>query len=249
MTDVYQEGIMGLDVVELVLGVEETFGISIGDNELKDVSTVGDFYEFILNSLKITGNQTCMSSKVFYILRRGLIPLTGMKRQEITPDSNLSELMPIRRRRRMYRQLGRAIELQLPKLRLPERIQYMISWTMVVEAIALIWLIPFYQEIIFVSLISLAALLVISYFMLRLLFNPFCTDLSYFYPASGEMETLGDLTKETLSINFKKFQSTETDWNPDNVWIALKEIIIEINCSGPEEVTKEARFVEDLNFG
>lgn len=240
---------MGLEMVELVVGSEETFGISIGDNELEVVSTVGDFYEFILKKLQITGKQTCMSSKVFYILRRGLIPLTGMKRQEITPDSELSELMPKRKRRKMYKQLCMSIGLRLPKLRLPECIQYTIPWIIISEAIVLIWLIPFFQELIFVSNMLLAVLLVISYFILRTLLNPFCIDLSYFYPASGNMLTLGDLTKETLSINFKKFQSTETDWNPDNVWIALKEIIIDTNGSSPEEVTKEARFIEDLNFG
>lgn len=42
---------MGLDTVEIVLRVEETFGVDLPDDELGSVSTVGDLYKLLLSRL------------------------------------------------------------------------------------------------------------------------------------------------------------------------------------------------------
>ena len=40
---------MGLDTVELVIEVEESFGFSIDDNDASSLETVGDLYAYILD--------------------------------------------------------------------------------------------------------------------------------------------------------------------------------------------------------
>ena len=45
---------MGLDVVELLITVEERFGISIRDDELAQVKTVGDLQVCVLTALRET---------------------------------------------------------------------------------------------------------------------------------------------------------------------------------------------------
>jgi hypothetical protein len=42
---------MGLDGLELILEVEESFGISISDDEAAKIDNVGKFYETILSKL------------------------------------------------------------------------------------------------------------------------------------------------------------------------------------------------------
>lgn len=58
---------MGLDTVELVLRVEETFGVDLPNDELGSVSTVGDLYKLLLSRLD--------GSHAFYPVRRFIAPV------------------------------------------------------------------------------------------------------------------------------------------------------------------------------
>jgi acyl carrier protein len=44
-------GADSLDLVELVMALEETFNVEVGENELKDISTVGAAFELIYAKL------------------------------------------------------------------------------------------------------------------------------------------------------------------------------------------------------
>jgi acyl carrier protein len=44
-------GADGLDLVELVMALEETFDIEVGEDELKDIGTVGQAFELIYAKL------------------------------------------------------------------------------------------------------------------------------------------------------------------------------------------------------
>ena len=44
-------GADSLDLVELVMALEETFDIEVGEDELKDISTVGEAFELIYAKL------------------------------------------------------------------------------------------------------------------------------------------------------------------------------------------------------
>ena len=45
-------GIDSLDIVELVMALEETFGVEIPDSEAEKISTVGDVVEYVQNIQK-----------------------------------------------------------------------------------------------------------------------------------------------------------------------------------------------------
>ena len=40
-------GLNSMDIIQMVVGVEEEFGIEISDRELKDIATVGDIVAMI----------------------------------------------------------------------------------------------------------------------------------------------------------------------------------------------------------
>lgn len=64
---------MGLDTVELVIEVEESFGISIGDEDAPGIVTVGDLFEYVLE--RVGSRPTlCLTSLAFYRLRRAITP-------------------------------------------------------------------------------------------------------------------------------------------------------------------------------
>ena len=53
---------MGLDAVELIMGVEEAFDIEIPDEEAPTIRTVGQMYALVLRKLALIEARPCMSS-------------------------------------------------------------------------------------------------------------------------------------------------------------------------------------------
>jgi hypothetical protein len=61
----------GLDTVELLLAIEEEFGVDIPD-DAERLTTVGETYEWLRTRLASTPAVDCLTQKVFYKLRRAL---------------------------------------------------------------------------------------------------------------------------------------------------------------------------------
>jgi len=53
---------LGLDIVELVMRVEETFDINLTNEEAGQVQTVGDIYKIVLGKLNLPINQQWRST-------------------------------------------------------------------------------------------------------------------------------------------------------------------------------------------
>jgi len=91
---------MGLDTVELVLALEETFGISISDAEAQTMFTTRQVVERIY--LKVRSNlpedNGCLSMRAFFLLRQAF-QSQGIPRGKVKPDAKVSALLPGRRRR------------------------------------------------------------------------------------------------------------------------------------------------------
>jgi hypothetical protein len=58
---------MGLDLVELVMEIEEAFGMSIPDRDAAGLETVGQVYEYILEHRFQGKQEACMSNIAFGI--------------------------------------------------------------------------------------------------------------------------------------------------------------------------------------
>jgi hypothetical protein len=62
---------MGLELVELVMDVEETFGISLPDARASEMRTVGDLYDCIVEILGREEEGDSLTNDVFERLRKG----------------------------------------------------------------------------------------------------------------------------------------------------------------------------------
>ena len=60
---------MGLDIVELVMEVEDAFDVQIPDDRAGQMRTVGELYDFIVESKRETVNprRTCLSAATFVL--------------------------------------------------------------------------------------------------------------------------------------------------------------------------------------
>src|SRR5437016_6165170 len=93
---------MGLDLVELVMAVEETFDIELPDSEAEKLVAPALVIEAILCKVQTTEHSVCLSRKAFYALRRSFVNDFGCKRAQVKPDAPLESLVPRGNRRAMW---------------------------------------------------------------------------------------------------------------------------------------------------
>lgn len=83
-----------LDVEDVIGKIEKSFQIQFYNNELIDVSTIGEFIDKILMKLSPENSQSCTSQKAFYMVRGIFNDFFRIK--HINLDTNIAELFPIK---------------------------------------------------------------------------------------------------------------------------------------------------------
>ena len=97
---------MGLDLVELTIRIEETFGITIPDSVAAELNTPRKVTDFILTQVQESpAPLPCMSQKAFYSLRREFIRHLQLSRREFRLDSALKQIVPEDRRDEVWKNI------------------------------------------------------------------------------------------------------------------------------------------------
>ena len=93
---------MGLDSVEMVMGWEEAFGISIADAEAEKLRTPREAIDLIASKLgaRDMPRSGCLTLRAFHRLRRSMVSAAGVQRAVVRPESRLKDLMGEDRRQR-----------------------------------------------------------------------------------------------------------------------------------------------------
>lgn len=110
---------MGLDSIEIVMGVEKTFEISIANREAEQIRTVRDFYEVVWAKIQHKSAADCVSQALFYRLRRLFQEQLSVRSFGIKPETQLNDIIPGKGRRRIWRRLESEAKLKFPSLVLP----------------------------------------------------------------------------------------------------------------------------------
>ena len=106
---------MGLDSVELVMSIEDKFGIRIEDSEAEKIYTVQDFADIVFSRISKNPTDKCLTQIVFYRIRKALRNLTSTEK-EIRPDMKISELFTQSELKEKWNQLKTEVGLELPDL-------------------------------------------------------------------------------------------------------------------------------------
>jgi acyl carrier protein len=108
---------MGLDTVELVMALEEKFGVEIPDDAAEKMLTVRDIIDFIYENLPHAKTSVCFSQRAFYELRRAAIPTLGISKKVFRPKTRWEDLIPKEERRQTWQRIETAFKVaHLPKL-------------------------------------------------------------------------------------------------------------------------------------
>jgi len=238
---------MGLDLIEMMMDIEETFDVNIPDETAQKLHTVGDCHLYVLGRIQERISKRpasekprpakCVSSHVFYRFRRAFQRVCGVTKVDVRLNRPLGEILPKARRKNLWRDLQKETGLSLPKLKCP-------LWTN--RAIA--WL----------GILSVSLILSISIFPHPWMNLAFCvcawTLAGRFWTASGNYlpmrlpdrwATVRDLVLGAMERNRGRILAEEGG----DIWPLIREIVIRYACVSPEEITPEARFIQDLGMG
>jgi len=234
---------MGLDGVELVMEVEEAFAITIADDEASAVRTVGDLHDLVLGKLSADPrSHRCASAAAFYRLRRAQVARFGHDRRDIRPRGRMDDLVPVHRRRASWRVLARDLGWRFPPLRRPGRLEAVLMPTVVVADVVLA-LLPEaggWGTLGSFLLLYILAFLPLLYLVLWLT-SPFAVHLP------EHCRTVRGATLAVLALNPETWASASL--RPAEVWSILRAVVVEQLGVRPEQVTEDARLVEDLGLG
>jgi hypothetical protein len=99
---------IGLDGVEFIMAVEESFQIAIPDEDAQRMLTPGDVVRYVLARVESNGDHACMEQRAFYMLRRATIKVFARPRGEIRPATRWDDILPPRQHRHNWRLLHQA---------------------------------------------------------------------------------------------------------------------------------------------
>jgi hypothetical protein len=228
---------MGLDMIELVLAVEDAFGFSIPDEDAARLDTMGKLYEYIL-AHRFQGEKLgCLSSIVFYRVRRAMMAVLKVPRKNVRVATRLSALIP-RHRRRAWRAIRKAAGLRLPPLRRP-------NWVNIVLVIAVFILAIATPLLLGRTLLNGAILLAIlaavgGGYLCSWLTTPLACEFQPF------CHTVGELTVATLARNFQAVQQEAGASNAAEVWDMLCRCVAKEFGIEAGSLTKETNLFKDL---
>lgn len=104
----------GLDGVELIMAIEEEFGLEISDEDSQKMFSVADTFEYLKMKLNSTPARDCLSQRIFYKLRRALINNYRVNRNSIVPDTKLNEILSVQDIESGWPYLELFVELKTP---------------------------------------------------------------------------------------------------------------------------------------
>jgi len=84
---------MGLDTVELLMAIEDEFGIHIDDDDAVNLTTPEEAANYVYARVRKSEEDPCLSQKGFYKLRKVITETFNVKRNKIKPDTELKELL------------------------------------------------------------------------------------------------------------------------------------------------------------
>ena len=222
---------MGLDGVELVLRTEETFGISLSDEEVSLVQTPRQLTDLVMKHLATESSGVCASQVAFHRLRRSLMADFATPRQSVTPESRWSHFFPVASRRQNWERLSKALRLRLPPLERPLWLVALICVLAVATGAAVLQ--PFGTA----SAGGTVAIIAVGLLAL--------TSPARLLPPT-QCRTVGATARYLAATAPAELIAPTRPWSREQVRNAVDSIIREV--LGVSDVPEDASFIEDLGL-
>ena len=247
---------MGLEFVELLMAVEDEFGIHVPEERWQEVETVRELYDYITDTLISSRPGVCPSMFVFYRMRRALAESLSMDRRSITPDTQFSELLPIRLRRLDWERMRDGLGLSIPDLALPEREARIarktgtaLLWAAVGITLAVAVIVGISAGWLMSVFGLFAGMVIASWVLYPLLKWHTRYERKHATLIPAGHETPRAIISRVVRENEWLIRRESREWLRGNIRERLLHHVREICCYIPGDITLDSRFVDDLKFG
>lgn len=231
---------MGLDTVEIVMAIEERFGIDIPNDEAENLFTTRDLIEFVYGKVRhnIADKRVCLSQRAFYRIRRQLQEKLDLSRDAVRPKTKWADIIPLEGRREIWADLTQSMNLtthaptleRAPLLRLVVVFSPLLSGAIAFAAMAAAS-VPA-AGIAALTVGSITAWLAIALTRRQqIYFGPF-------------LQTVGD-TANALALHRPAEFRAGLGWTRDEVRATIRGIMIE-HLGVDADFSDDARIVDDL---
>jgi len=230
---------MGLDGVEILMRVEEAFGIQIEDAEAEVTLTPGQLIDLVLSKVSVTDINTCLTRRAFHLVRTFFVSEWKASRATIRPAVSLNSLVPRPKRREFAGALGTAVGIPSLRMEFPRTISLLIVGTSFACAVAG-----------FLACTGPAPVRCIVGVMVAGVFLFFVartgTPLKTEFPSG--VSTVGDLARWVMMRKPGLAVPENTTWTREQIAAGVKDIVVrQLGCES--SYREEARFIEDLGLG
>jgi acyl carrier protein len=229
---------MGLDGVELVMEVEDHFGITIQDTTAERIRTVGDLVSLIHDRVSTAQRSYCPTLPAFLKLRASVRASSSDDSLRIRPRDKIAEILTPLQRRELWKRLENLLGTLPRQLRRPPALRNFLAASAVAMLFASVWIAAAIDFRVFPLTLAVAA---IAIFCLH------AFTVSFRVTPPQDWVTFGDVAVKivgaTMATKYLHLRSI------DDIFVELRPIIVETLGVDQDEMVLSARFIEDLGVG
>jgi len=228
---------MGMDGVEIVMDVEDHFGISIQDSEAGQVRTVGDLVSLVHARISASQREYCPTLPAFLTLRKVTRAVFGDQTLRFRPRDAVANILNPRQRRELWTRLSDLLGTPPNSLRRPRLLRQLLAAISIgLLVLALTSAIAINLEILPLTIVVAGcAIACLHYLTIR-----FRT-----VPPDG-WTTFGEITTRLVGVRAAtKMVHLHTD---DEILNELRPLLVNVLGVDATAIVPSARFIEDLGM-
>ena len=229
---------MGLDAVELVMDVEDHFGISIQNSEAERVRSVGDLVALVQSRIDAAHAATCPTLSSFLQLRSCAREIANDNRLHIRASTRVVDALTRSERQRLWDRLHDLLGTAPPSLRRPPAMRKVLVVLVLAAIISAIATAAAIDLAILPLTLALAAIITLVLHFLTVRFRIVPPDALTTFGAISKR--IAGVTVATKQLHLRSL---------DEILDELKPIVADTLGVDASDVVSTARFIEDLGMG
>jgi acyl carrier protein len=234
---------MGLDAVELVMEVEETFDVRIPDDAASEIRTPGQLLELVaeLRRGRYPPASQCLTARLFRHLTATGQELQLLPQQRLRPRAPLQPWLPPKVARTQWRQWEQAAAMHFPSLERPAMLVAATTALTLIGGALVGWQVA--------ARFGGAAGLFAGFFSLGVISGAlYLLTQRWQTSVPASAATLGELTREVAARNYEAICRRWGEGSTDAMWPALQRLIATQLDVPLQKVTRDADFVRELGM-